>query len=62
MSVKVMGLANDYSREDIDKTLKNHIQYMGMYFSSKCAHLFCLFVKLLIRSVKCRNFVQDLTV
>ena len=28
--LKVMGLANDYSREDIDETLKNHSQDMGM--------------------------------
>ena len=29
--LKVMGLANDYSREDIDETLKNHSQDMGVY-------------------------------
>ena len=26
-----MGLANDYSREEIDETLKNQSQDMGMY-------------------------------
>ena len=33
--LKVMGLANDYSREDIDETLKNHSQDMGIRVHQK---------------------------
>ena len=29
---QVMGLNDDYSREDIDETLKNHSQDIGVYY------------------------------